>query len=117
MNTLHDVIENGGGTFNPDGTEHYKTEGYFIGGKDCTRIPLKSSTINPLRLTVKKVIDLFLTFDGLDDYNHAGFWVDDNILYIERVICIKNKQHAINQGKRNNQLAIYNISNGECIEC
>ena len=115
MNTLSDVIKNGGGTFNPDGSTHYKTDGYFIGGKDCTRIPLKSSTINTHKLTVKFIIDKFLNFDRLDGYDFAGFWVDDNILYVERVIYIKNKQHAINQGKRNKQIAIWDIANSECI--
>ena len=110
--TYQNIVSNGGGTYNPDGTKHYKTEGYFIGGRDCTEIKAESIKSDT---PIKSIIDKYLTFSRLDGYDFAGFWIDDSILYIERVTCIKNKQHAINQGIRNKQIAIYDIANDNCI--
>lgn len=115
MDTLQDVINNGGGTYNADGTIPDIKEGYYIGGVDCTIIPIEN--ILKQSLTIKSFIQERLPNIGKyhypakteDNYKYAGFWVDDGKLYIERVMHTYNKSYAIQTAQANKQLAIWSI--------
>ena len=123
MHTLKDIIENGGGTYNANGTIAKHNEGYYVGGVDCTIVELDNELLSDTCYRVSELIKTHLPNIGLyhypakteDNYQLAGFWIDDNVLYIERVMHTINKTYAINTGKANNQIAIWDIVNQDTI--
>ena len=51
---------------------------------------------------------------GLDNA-YLGAWIDEGITYIDISVLVENKEDALELGKVNNQLAIYDIENNESI--
>ena len=42
---------------------------------------------------------------------YVGFWIDNNILYLDLSIKIDNKQLALSVARKNNQIAIFDLEN------
>ena len=123
MHTLKNVIENSGGTYNQDGTIATHKEGYYIGGIDERVMELEWIDRIPEGFSVKSMIEFYLPNIGSyhypaqdsDSYQLAGFWVDGNKLYIERVKHTYNLSYALACGKANKQICIWDIANQETI--
>ena len=116
--TIKDIIINGGGTYNQDGTIADHKEGYYVGGIDEVKLPI--TFLYPEKTVqhyIEKYLDFTLSYPAkqTDSYDLAGFWIDGDYLYIERVKHTVNKNYAINLGIENNQIAIWDIVNSDCI--
>lgn len=46
---------------------------------------------------------------------YIGLWLDNNVLYIDISINVKDKNQAVEIARKNNQLAIYDCKNSESV--
>lgn len=101
------ITINGGATVAADGSIALLNSGFMVSLAGYE----KKSTIKNLSL---KVINQYLKqAECLGGF--AGFWVDDDILYIDISKNIINKQQAIAEGLKNKQKAIYNIKENQSL--
>ena len=114
INQLYiDTIQNGGNTIQNNLTTPKK--GYMVA---CSHIqpvliPRKGLTKYKFKKILKKLIK------NNNNKLCAGFWLnpDDNMWYLEESEKITNKKEALRIGKDRNQIAIFNLSNFETINC
>jgi hypothetical protein len=108
-NIYNDVLNGGsGGTFHIDGTKVDYQTGYFVGIKGFN-VP-KMYFINPKYPINILAMQLNASFD-LMNTTYVGYWVNNNIVYIDSVAWTKNLGHAVNLGKLYDQKAIFDIEN------
>ena len=105
---IEEIKENNGGTYNKE----YKTidakQGYMVSlqgyEKKCKTEQEIEKAINENMEIIKELDNAFL-----------GAWIDEGITYIDISVLVENKEDAMEMGKINNQLAIYDIQNNESI--
>jgi len=108
-NIFNDIL-NGGtrGTFHVDGTKVDYQTGYFVGmaGFQTTKDYFINPKypINTLALHLTSLLDLV-------NIPFVGYWVNDNIVYIDLVTWTENLDRAIRLGKLYDQKAIFDIIN------
>jgi hypothetical protein len=108
-NIFNDVLNGStGGTYNIDGTKVDYQTGYFVGIKGFN-VP-KMYFINPKYPINILTMQLNDSFD-LINLPFVGYWVNDNIVYIDSVAWTENLNHAVNLGKLYDQIAIFDIKN------
>jgi hypothetical protein len=108
-NIYNDILNgNKGNTFHIDGTKADYQNGYFVGiqGFQTT----KYYFINPKYPINTLALHLTGLFD-LVNIPFVGYWVNDNIVYIDSVIWTTDLNHALNMAKLYNQKAIFDIKN------
>lgn len=107
-NIIENIKENGGGTYNKE----YKTinakQGYMVSLQGFEK---KCKTDEE---TEKAIMENMEIVKGLDNA-YLGAWIDEGITYIDISVLVENKEDALEMGKINNQLAIYDIQNNESI--
>ena len=105
---IEEIKENNGGTYNKE----YKTinakQGYMVSLQGYER---KCRTEEE---TEKAIMENMETVRGLDNA-YLGAWIDEGITYIDISVLVENKEDALELGKINNQLAIYDIENNGSI--
>lgn len=106
MLTVTQILIDGGGTYSLDGTPVPST-GYFVSVPDRT-------------LTVPATV---ITQDILEAYAETvpaglllGGWVNKGLVYLDATEHFADREEAIAEGIDRNQLAIWDIENGEEIE-
>jgi hypothetical protein len=106
---VHEILRNGGGTFNLDLTEAHHTDGYYssVYGYEQTvsEGDFGESTLNAY-------LDMV---EGHSDYL-LGAWVDEGLVYLDLTKHIPDKQTAIEFGLYNRQKAIWDIAKKQAIE-
>lgn len=105
---IEEIKENGGGTYNKELKSINATSGYMVSLLGYER---KCKTIEEIEKAIKENIEIV---KGLDNA-YLGTWIDEGITYIDISILVENKEDALELGKINNQLAIYDIENNESI--
>jgi hypothetical protein len=108
-NIYNDILNGGtGGTFHVDGTKVDYQTGYFVGiqGFQTT----KDYFINPKYPINTLALHLTSLFD-LVNIPFVGYWLNNNIVYIDSVTWTENLNHAVNLGKLYDQKAIFDIKN------
>lgn len=98
------ILENGGATLNPNTLEDAGLkEGYMVALNELEEvIPVTSFNASQLErmATIAKAKGGYL-----------GAWVDDNKVYLDISYNIGTLQEAIDTGKREKQLAIWDVKN------
>jgi hypothetical protein len=108
-NIYNDILNgSSGNTFHIDGTKVDYQTGYFVGIKGFN-VP-KTYFINPKYPINILAIHLNDSFD-LINIPFVGYWVNNNIVYIDSVTWTENLNHAVNLGKLYDQKAIFDIEN------
>lgn len=105
---IEEIKENGGGTYNKELKSINATSGYMVSLLGYER---KCKTIEEIEKAITENTEIIR---GLDSA-YLGAWIDEGIVYIDISVLVENKEDALQLGKINNQLAIYDIQNNESI--
>ena len=105
--TLLNIIRKGGATLNYKGRQINFREGYQVSLKDLYIFNLKD-----IDAILKAINDQLnnLSFNG-----NLGLWVDEGKMYIDLSFNIKQFKRAVEIGKLNNQLSIFDWANKKCV--
>lgn len=105
---IEEIKENNGGTYNKE----YKTinakKGFMVSLQGYEK---KCKTEQEIEKAITENMEIV---KGLDNA-YLGAWIDEDIIYIDISVLVENKDDALELGKVNNQLAIYDIENNESI--
>ena len=107
LNTLKNIIKNGGATLNKQNKQVNYKNGYQVSKKDCFTLDL-----NNLQTILQNTNKLLKT---IKQNEFVGLWIDDDKIYIDISIRIANKQKAIKTGLKLNQISIFDWQNQNCI--
>lgn len=105
---IEEIKENNGGTYNKDLKSINAKSGYMV---SLQGYEVKCRTDEEIKKAITKNMEIV---KGLDSA-YLGAWIDEGITYIDISILVENKEDALELGKINNQLAIYDIQNNESI--
>ena len=105
---IEEIKENNGGTYNKE----YKTinakKGFMVSLQGYEK---KCKTDEETEKAIKENMEII---KGLDNA-YLGAWIDEGITYIDISVLVENKEDAMELGKINNQLAIYDLQNNDSI--
>lgn len=108
---IDDVIDGGvGGTYTKEGFLVEPTTGYWTAVHDETEIIPLLSILNNEPYVSKQRLYLWLN-TRLDTAEYVGYWVEDNLLYVDLVGWYDNLGEALGVAESFNQLAIWDIAN------
>lgn len=105
---IREIKENNGGTYNKELKSINATSGYMVSLLGYER---KCKTIEEIEKAITENMEIIR---GLDSA-YLGAWIDEGITFIDISVLVENKEDALELGKINNQLAIYDIKNNESI--
>lgn len=107
--TLLNIIKNGGATLNAHGKKVTYKKGYQVSKKDYYKINVNNisdilNAINDIKKTIAK-------------NEFCGLWVDSGYIYIDISERITDKNIALEQGRKLNQISIFGWAEGLCFDC
>ena len=105
---IREIKENNGGTYNKDLKSINAKSGYMVSLQGYEK---KCKTEQETERAIMENMEIIRGLDGA----YLGAWIDEGITYIDISILVENKEDAMQLGKINNQLAIYDIQNNESI--
>lgn len=105
---IEEIKENNGGTYNKELKSINVKSGYMV---SLQGYEVKSRTDEETEQAIIKNMEII---KGLDNA-YLGAWIDEGIVYIDISVLVENKEDALELGKINNQIAIYDIQNNESI--
>ena len=105
---IEEIKENGGGTYNKELKSISAKNGYMVSLQGFER---KCKTEQEIEKAITENMEIIRGLDGA----YLGAWIDEGIVYIDISVLVDNKEDAMQLGKLNNQLAIYDIQNNESI--
>jgi hypothetical protein len=106
---VHEILRNGGGTFNLDLTPSTLHDGYY---SSVAGYEQQVSTEDFGESTLKAYLD---AVTGHPDYL-LGAWINDGIVYLDLTKHIPDRSAAIEFGIYNDQQAIWDIARNEAVE-
>lgn len=109
LQTLKNIIKNGGATLNKAGESVNFLKGYQVSKKDCYTLNINNisevlNAINKLLNTIKA-----------DEF--AGIWIEKGKAYIDISIKINSLSKALKLGKELKQISIFDWNTKKCIYC
>lgn len=107
-NIMEEIKENQGGTYNKNLKSINATSGFMVSLQGYER---KCRTDEETEKAIKENMEII---KGLDSA-YLGAWIDEGITYIDISVLVENKEDALELGKINNQLAIYDLKNNKSI--
>lgn len=107
-NIIKEIKENNGGTYNKDLKSINAKSGYMVSLQGYEK---KCKSEQEIEKAINENMEIVR---GLDNA-YLGAWIDEGIIYIDISVLVENKEDAMELGKINNQLAIYDIENNESI--
>lgn len=105
--TIKKIIENGGATLTKQGKKVNYKKGYQVSKKDCFILNIEN-----VELICEKVNELLQKINKND---FVGLWVDNGKIYIDISIKFNILENALQFGKLNKQLSIFDWKNQTCI--
>ena len=102
------IIENGGGTLNAKTLKNADyLRGYMVSLAGYEKqLKIENLTIKTIKLYQKNAQRL---------HANVGFWIDNNILYLDISKHFISKDKAVRTALKNNQLALYDIYNAKSV--
>ena len=112
INLFNEILNSKtGNTFDLEGNVFKPKYGYFVGITGF-QVP-KNYFINP-KFPINTL--LFTMEENLDlSKNLVGYWIENNVVYIDSVLHIGNIEDAIKTAKNYNQLAVWDCENNQSI--
>lgn len=107
-NIIAEIKENKGGTYNKELKSINAKNGFMVSLQGFEK---KCRTDEE---TERAIMENMETVRGLDSA-YLGAWIDEGITYIDISVLVENKGDALELGKINNQLAIYDLQSNESI--
>ena len=105
---IEEIKENNGGTYNKELKSIKAKKGFMVSLQGYEK---KCKTDEETEKAIKENMEIVKGLDGA----YLGAWIDEGIVYIDISVLVENKEDAMELGKINNQLAIYDIKNNESI--
>jgi hypothetical protein len=108
MNYRNLINTNGGFSLNANNEQ--PTSGYMVSLKETERtIPNYNSRHN--QIINEACADYRARMGGMPEFMYFGAWLDDNTLYLSTSVNIEGLDEAMQLGRAENQLAIYDVKN------
>lgn len=107
-NIIEEIKENNGGTYNKEYKTINTSKGFMVSLQGYEK---KCKTDEETEKAIKENMEIVKKLDNA----YLGAWIDEGITYIDISVLVENKEDAMELGKVNNQLAIYDIENNESI--
>lgn len=104
------IIENKGATLTKDLKKASLTSGYMV-SLEGAESQVQGDDYNEIMKAIESKQEIIQDRDNL----YIGLWLDNGIMYIDVSINIKDKVDALEFGKYNKQLAIYDLMNNDSI--
>lgn len=104
-----EILKNGGLTLDKNFNRIDKNSGFMVSIEGFER-KLEHFTYEDVKAVVNEYKSL------LKGCLYLGFWIDENVLYIDISKWFRDKSEALKFGKQNKQIAIYNIKTNESIK-
>lgn len=105
---IEEIKENNGGTYNKDLKSINASKGFMVSLQGYER---KCRTEEETEEAITENMEIIQGLDGA----YLGAWIDEGVIYIDVSVLVENKEDAMQLGKINNQLAIFDIENNESI--
>lgn len=110
---IEKALKNGGFTIDKNRKAPKCKSGYVVSdfGREKTYL------LNDKSDMVKLEKDIIVYFDYIqnEDGANVGAWIEDGVLFLDISRIYQNKKEALKVGKKNRQLAIYDIKNDKSI--
>ena len=110
LEDIKKIIKNGGETLTKDLKKASLNNGYMV-SLEGAESQAKSDDYNAIEKAIEEKQEIIQDRDNL----YIGLWLDGGIMYIDLSINIKDKVEALEFGKKNKQLAIYDLVNNDSI--
>ena len=104
------IIKNGGETLTKDLKKAELKGGYMV-SLEGTESQVKGNDYQAIIKAIKEKQETIKDSKNM----YIGLWLDNNIMYVDISINIIDKVEALEFGKRNKQLAIYDLVNNDSI--
>lgn len=110
LEDIQEIIKNGGATLTKDLKKASLTSGYMV-SLEGAESQVKGNDYNAIMKAIESKQEIIQDRDNL----YIGLWLDNGIMYIDVSINIKDKVDALEFGKYNKQLAIYDLASNDSI--
>ena len=110
LENIKKIIKNGGETLTKDLKKASLNNGYMV-SLEGAESQVKSDDYNAIKKALEEKQAIIQDSKNL----YIGLWLDGGIMYIDLSINIKDKVEALEFGKKNKQLAIYDLVNNDSI--
>lgn len=104
------IIENGGETLTKE-LKKASIKGGFMVSLEGTETQTQGDDYQAIKKAIEEKQEIIKDNNNL----YIGLWLDNNVMYIDISININDKVEALEFGKHNKQLAIYDIVNNDSI--
>ena len=104
---LLQIIKDGGATLNKDGAPVNFENGYQVSTKDCYTIEIGNAR------KILRAVNKLLRGVGVGEF--VGVWIDGGKAYIDISQHITGKAYAVELGRRNRQISIFDWAKNRCI--
>lgn len=104
------IIENKGETLTKE-LKKADINGGFMVSLEGTEVQKNVNDINGIKKAIEEKQEIIKDKNNM----YIGLWLDNNIMYIDISINIEDKTEALEFGKYNKQLAIYDLENNDSI--
>lgn len=112
LENIKDIINNGGITLDIDGEKMTKTEGFMVsiyGEEVQVNVDNEEGILKAINEKLEKIKKL--NKESL----YVGVWLDNGVIYVDISIHIIEKNEALEFGKNNKQIAVYDLKNNQSL--
>ena len=110
LENIKRIIENGGATLTKELKKAELKRGYMV-SLEGTETQAKGDDYQAITKAIEEKQEIIKDSKNM----YIGLWLDNNIMYIDISVNIIDKAEALEFGKRNKQLAIYDLVNNDSI--
>lgn len=109
LQTLKNIINNGGATLNKNGEAVNFKKGYQVSRKDCYKLDINCTT--EILNAINKLLN------NIKNNEFCGIWIENDIVYIDISIKINSFADALKTGRELKQISIFDWNAKKCIYC
>ena len=105
-----EIVKNGGATLDKNYNNFSSNKGYMV-SLQGQEVKVNKNDIQEIKKEIEKKREFIKDKRGL----YVGLWLDNDVMYIDVSIHIVDYLRALEVGRNNKQLAIYDLKNNESI--
>ena len=114
-NILDATLRDGGGTFTPYGQPVKHQTGYMVSVKGEEEVLDLPTTVDATTLVVSRISRKSFRIKAGRSGHYLGTWIDQGKLYLDRSVWVEDRAAALQMGRNNDQLAIWDCAAGAAI--
>lgn len=105
-----EIIKNGGATLDYN-LNNFNSDNGFMVSLQGQEIKVDKNDTQGIKKEIEKKRDFIQDKKGL----YIGLWLEDDVMFVDVSVHIVNYRDALEEGRRNKQLAIYDLKNNDSI--